>query len=234
MKNITNEKPTDKLSGRALFCTKFISDAEVTNANILDIGCGYGWLEVDLAKRGCKKVIGMEYEEKGLITAKKYIHNKSTLFDTGSAIALPYENNCFDTVISLDVIEHIPKNTEEKMFSEAYRVLKNNGKFYISTPSDNFFGKILDPAWILAGHRHYNIDYLIALGKKVHFEIKKTVIKGGWWEIIYINNLYIAKWLFHRQPFFKNFLEGKNNDEYKKKGFYTVFLCFSKIRKGGS
>ncbi len=229
MKNITNEKPTDKLSGRSLFSTRFISDAEVANANILDIGCGYGWLEVDLAKRGCKKVIGMEHEEEGLITAKKYICNKSILFDTGSAIALPYENNCFDTVISFEVIEHIPKNTEEKMFSEIHRVLKNNGKFYISTPNDNFFCNILDPARLLIGHRHYNIDYLIVLGKKFGFEVKKMVIKGGWWEIIYINDLYIAKWLFRRKPFFLNLLKKKMDEEYAGEGFCTIFLCFSKI-----
>ncbi len=45
------------------------------------------------------------------------------------------------------------------MFSEAYRVLKKGGVFYLSTPYDNFFAKIFDPAWYF-GHRHYSLNRL--------------------------------------------------------------------------
>lgn len=229
MRNIADEKPTDALAGRTLYSTKFIDDVDIVGKTILDIGCGYGWLELNLVERGCRRVNGLEYKEGDLFTAKKYITNDSILFDTGSAIAIPYEDNYFDTVISFEVIEHIPKNTEEKMFSEVQRVLKNNGKFYISTPNDNFFSKIFDPAWLLIGHRHYDIDYLTELGKKSGFQVKNATIKGGWWEIIHLNDLYLAKWLFHRKPFFQDILKKKISQEYNKEGFYTLFLCFTKI-----
>ncbi len=230
MKNIVKEKPTDLLSGRTLYSTGFIDNEDVVDKTILDIGCGYGWLEINLSQRGAKKIIGTEINEENLVTAKNCIFNKSILFDTASAIKLPYENNCFDTVISFEVIEHIPKNSEEKMFKEVYRVLKNNGMFYLSTPNDNIFSKISDPAWILIGHRHYKCNDLIKLGKQCGFKIKNIAIKGRWWDIISINDLYISKWFFHRRPFFERYINKKNDNDYKnKEGFCTIFLCYQKI-----
>jgi SAM-dependent methyltransferase len=46
---------------------------------------------------------------------------------------LPFKNNSFDLIISLAVIEHI-ENVSNYM-EQAFRVLKPNGLFYLSTPN---------------------------------------------------------------------------------------------------
>jgi len=229
MKNIIEEKPTDELHGRSLYNTNFVSDEDLKNKNVLDIGCGFGWFEINAEKRGVKKIIGTELEEKDLETARKYTTSEKIEFKVGSAIKLPFPDNSFDTVVSWEVVEHIPKNTEDKMFKEVTRVLKSGGSFYLSTPYNSFFAKFFDPAWWLIGHRHYSKSKLIRIGEDAGFKIEKTIINGGWWEILGINNLYIAKWIFKRRPFFENFINKKQNLEYKKEdGFTNIFIKYQK------
>ncbi len=229
MKNIIEEKPTDQIYGRAKFNTEFVSDEDIQNKNILDIGCGFGWFELNALKRGASNIIGIEFSEKDLETAKKYIDEKKIDFCVGNAIDLPFEDNKFDSIVSWEVIEHIPKFTEDKMFKEAARVLKKNGVFYLSTPFDSFSSKLFDPAWLLISHRHYSYEKLEDLALSNGFSIKKAIIRGGWWEIIGILNLYIAKWVFKRKPFIQQFIAEQQNKEYlKEKGFTNIFL---KLRK---
>lgn len=230
MQNIIGEKPDDELHGRALYNTIFVDDSDIKNRNILDIGCGYGWLELNAAKRNCHRITGIELTKGGLDTAKKYITDDKIGFEVGSAIDLPFGDSQFDTVVSWEVIEHIPKNTESKMFSEAYRVLKNDGVFYLSTPYNNFFSKIFDPAWWLVGHRHYKENILAMLAENNGFKLEKKIINGGFWEILGINNLYIAKWIFKRKIFFEKFIHIKQDDEFKKeRGIANIFIKFRKI-----
>lgn len=230
MKNIIEEKPTDELHGRTLYNTRFVSGEDIRNKKILDIGCGFGWFELNAEKRGVEKIIGIEFEEKSLETAKKYIQSDKIEFKKGSAIELPFANESFDTIVSWEVIEHIPRGTEDKMFKEVGRILKNGGIFYLSTPYNSFLSKIFDPAWWLIGHRHYSKEKLVDLAKENDFEVEKIIINGGLWEILGINNLYIAKWIFRRRPFFEKFINRKQNDEYQaEKGFTNIFIKFRKV-----
>lgn len=225
MINKINEKPTHKICGRALFNTIFTDNEDVKNKTILDIGCGFGWMEINLLNREASHVVGMEVSENDLKTAKKYVKNSRVKFEVGNALKLPFKDSTFDTVVSWEVLEHIPKNCENIMFSEVRKVLKKNGKFYLSTPYRSFFSNIFDPAWWLIRHRHYSKNQLKKFAMDNGFKIEKIVIKGGFWEIVSINNLYIAKWIFGRKPFLYNFFEKKQNEEYRKsKGFTNIFL----------
>ena len=230
MKNILEEKPTDELHGRTLFATKFVSDKDIKNKKILDIGCGFGWFELNVLKRGCKHISGLEISEKDLITVKKHIKNKNVSFKIGSALYLPFEDETFDTVVAWEVLEHIPKNKEEIMFKEVSRVLKPKGTFYLSTPRRSFFSNIFDPAWWFIGHRHYNKKDLIEYGKKIGFRLKKMIVKEGMWEIIGMNNLYIAKWIFRRRSFFEKIINQFQDKQYGgEKGFTHVFIKLKRI-----
>ena len=229
MKNLLNEKPKTEVHGRCLYNTKFVDDKDIKNKNILDIGCGYGWFELNILKRNCKSITGIEITEKDLKTAKENIKNKKAFFKIGSGINLPFKDNMFDTIVSWEVIEHIPRNTEDKMFREVFRVLKPNGVFYLSTPNKSFISNIFDPAWWLIGHRHYSKKDLIKFAKRNGFLAEEIIVKGGKWEIIGILDLYIAKWIFRRKPFFYNFVKKKQDREYlRKNGFVSLFM---KVRK---
>ncbi len=230
MKNIIDEKPTDALEGQTLFSTQFVSDEDVFQKNILDVGCGYGWFELNAIQRGAFSITGTEESEESLATAIKYAKDEKIRFQVGDATDLPFNSDTFDTVVSWAVIEHIPVRSELKMLSEVHRVLKKHGAFYLSTPYAHIASNVLDPAWWLIGHRHYSKDTLVKMAEKSGFSVVDTVIKGGFWEILAVNNLYLSKWIFRRRPFFERTINAFQNKEYQKNnGFTNIFIKFRKI-----
>src|SRR3989304_8013766 len=229
MNNIINENPNDSIGQRQIFSLSFVSDFDIKNKNILDIGCGFGWFELRLLNRSPKEINATEITNKDLYAIRKYVKDKRVKTTIASGDKLPFSASIFNTVTSWDVIEHIPKHYENKMFKEINRVLKPNGVFYLSTPYDNFIAKLLDPAWWLIGHRHYSCKKLIEYGKNNGFAIKNIQIRGGHWEAIYILNMYIAKWIFRRKPLFNTFFHNKIESEYQNSGFIGIFIKYQKI-----
>jgi SAM-dependent methyltransferase len=61
-----------------------------------------------------------------------YDTRSETIDVNGDGQLLPFKDNLFDTVISIDVLEHVADPS--KFISEIYRVLKPNGKVILSTP----------------------------------------------------------------------------------------------------
>lgn len=229
MKNITKQRPTDPVSGRTAWVLMFVNPKDIKGKKILDIGCGYGWFELFAIQKGAKEIIGTEVTVGDLKTAKKYIQHKHISFIQGSAIDLPIKNNTVDTVVSWEVIEHIPKQTETIMFEEVARVLKKGGVFYLSTPHRNIFSTILDPAWWLIGHRHYLRHELEEFAYKAGFTVDECTIRGGWWEVFWLLNLYGSKWILRRKPLFESVFTKKLTVEHTTKvGFTNIYFRFIK------
>ena len=53
----------------------------------------------------------------------------------GSAAALPIEDECFDVVLRLEMLEHIPRAERSQSISEMYRVLVPGGRIVLTFPS---------------------------------------------------------------------------------------------------
>ena len=234
MKNITNDTPFTKLMGRTRYTTeKFIDLEDFKEKEILDIGCGYGWFEnYIIEKTSPKKIFASEVTEKDLETIRKHLNKPIIENLVSSAIDIKLPNNSIDTVISWEVIEHIPLNGEEKMFDEVGRVLKKGGTFYLSTPYDHMISKFLDPAWWLIGHRHYSRNFFKEICSKKGFEIEKVTTRGHLLSIIHLDNLYVSKWIFRRRPFFEEKLDKKVDNEFmnKENGYSNIFLKMRKIK----
>lgn len=102
---------------------------------VLDLGSGAGFDCFLAAKKVGKqgKVIGVDMTpqmiKKAKENAKKY-HYKNVNFKLGEIENLPIKENTIDVIISNCVINLSPDKF--KVFKEAYRVLKNKGKMFIS------------------------------------------------------------------------------------------------------
>jgi len=102
---------------------------------ILDLGSGAGFDSFLAAKRVGKsgKVIGVdmteEMIEKARANAEKHSY-ENVEFKLGDIESLPLEDNSVDVVISNCVINLAPD--KNKVFAEAYRVLKKGGRMYVS------------------------------------------------------------------------------------------------------
>lgn len=231
MKNITDEKPSDSLMGRTSFtANRFINMGDINGKTILNIGCGFGWFEYFALNNNVGQIVAMEPFEQDLTTVEKYLSDNRLVTKVGSALEIPYSDSSFNTITSWEVLEHIPKGTEKKMFNEVNRVLKPGGIFYISTPYNNIISNIFDPAWWLIGHRHYSLEKVEKYAQDAGFEIKEVVIKGGWWELSFVFNLYISKWIFRHPPYLIDFFKRVLEKEYSKNtGFTNIQFKFIKV-----
>lgn len=229
MKNLVNEKPTDPLKGRLLQTVRLVRKRDIQDKIVLDVGCGYGWFEFNAFTRGVKKICGIEITKSDLETINKNLIDKRFESKVGSAIKIPYADNTFDTVVSWEVIEHIPKGTENKMFKEIHRVLKKGGIFYLSTPYDHLVSKFLDPAWWLIGHRHYSKNKLSSYAQQNGFVVEEIILIGRWWRLASALNMYFSKWVLRRKPVLQNFFDVMDKKEINKKnGYANIFVRFKK------
>lgn len=119
-----------KIGERVEHASRFVSNAE----RLLDVGCGDGIISFFIKNR-VEKIYGLDMSSEALKIAEKrgFIVQGKIDFDKNK---FPFENNFFDTVTCLDVIEHV--KDPRKLLNEIYRVLKKDGKLILSTPNIRF------------------------------------------------------------------------------------------------
>jgi SAM-dependent methyltransferase len=231
MRNILNEATPSELHGRLKFTVEeFVDRGDVRDKTVLDIGCGYGFFELFAAKNGVRQITGIDMTPDDLATAARHVQFPNVAFRQGSAIEIPLENGSCDTVVSWEVIEHIPQNTEPIMFREVSRVLRPDGVFYLSTPNRTLRSILGDPTYWLINHRHYSLQYFEKLAPQLGFRVMKHAVKAGLGEILDAWNLYVSKWIFRRDRFLKSRSQALTDYDYARaRGFNTLFMKFQKV-----
>jgi ubiquinone/menaquinone biosynthesis C-methylase UbiE len=99
------------------------------NAKILDLGCGTGHYTRHMKDRGFDAV-GMEPSEKMIGFAKENFPDIE--FKPGVASDMPYADNTFDFIISIEVLRYLHPDDVEASYKEIYRVLKPKGRIFIT------------------------------------------------------------------------------------------------------
>jgi SAM-dependent methyltransferase len=92
--------------------------AEHAGQSILDLGCGYGAYSLALAAEG-RHCVGCDVNMNYLVPAAA-----AGLPAVAVDSTLPFSDRSFDTVILLEVIEHVPQL--EGILKEAFRVARRN------------------------------------------------------------------------------------------------------------
>lgn len=146
-----------------------------TKSKILDVGCRYSLLPIQLASLG--------HEMYGIDVLDYKRKHPNLKFYKGDIMHAPFKDNFFDLVISLSTLEHVglgaygdpvENNGDIKAVREIYRILRKDGKFLLTIP----FGKPKNASW----YRVYNRKSLKNLLGK--FKIKSFKVyfndKGKW------------------------------------------------------
>ena len=143
-------KDFSKLEDRHLKVLEILSKLKAER--LLDIGCGDGNFTMLMAKTcGAKDVYGVDISEKGVEMARKN-GIKAFKVDVDEE-RLPFDDNYFDLVTALEVIEHL--FDPDHFLEEVYRVLKPNGVFVLSTPN---LASIHNRIALLLGYQPFSMN----------------------------------------------------------------------------
>ena len=93
------------------------------SGRLLDVGCGQRPYRDILAQRA-DSCTGLEFDRGRYGSAPPDVW--------GSGVALPFRNGCFDTVVSFQVLEHVPEPAQ--MVREICRVLNPGGHLVLTAP----------------------------------------------------------------------------------------------------
>jgi SAM-dependent methyltransferase len=93
---------------------------------ILDVGCGPGWLTVQYAKGGAN-VTAVDLTARAVELTRQNLAGQGlkAVVQEANAEALPFDDNAFDLVASSGVLHHTVNPS--RAFAECYRVLKPGG-----------------------------------------------------------------------------------------------------------
>jgi 2-polyprenyl-3-methyl-5-hydroxy-6-metoxy-1,4-benzoquinol methylase len=145
------------------------------DANILDLGCGPGYIMQSLRSEGFKNITGIDISSEQIVKAKQKGLNVKVgnVFDY-----LILESNKYDIIIAFDFIEHFDKDELIKLIALINQTLKNGGILVIHTPN----GQGMFPQKIIYGDlTHLTIvtpNSLIQLLKLEGFDEIKIIESG--------------------------------------------------------
>ena len=230
MRNLLEELPKEyeQLHGRCRFCCDFVAPEHVRERDVLDIGCGFGWFERFAARLKPRRLIGIEPRDADLAAARSIAAETGAEFLCAGAFQLPCAAASIDTVCLWDVIEHVPRRSEPALFAEIARALRPGGVVYLSTPFASVRAAAFDPAFWLIGHRHYTVARLAALAAPAGLRLTAGTVRGRWFELAGILNLYFSKWVLRRQPLCEAWFSRGEDADLCREEYMTVYVRFEK------
>jgi len=181
---------------------------------ILDAGCGRGEFAIGtLSKKGY--VFGVDFSEKFISNAKREAEKrgiKNCHFIVSALEKLPFKDDEFNEIHCYNVLEHV--DDEKKSICELKRVLKKNGRIYISVPhkksesflkrldkkyfSENMHKRIFDHKYLVqylikndfTVLKHKNRGFFRAVGRTLRFFLKLPFEEQS--GIVYKKNIFVS------------------------------------------
>lgn len=140
------------------------------NSQILDAGCGTGKI-----LENCKayKIYGIDFSEEAIKYCKLRKLDKVV---KGSICRLPFKNESFDLVISLDVLYHKDVEDDVQTLKELYHVMNKEGILLLNLPAYNFLRSRHDQ--VFHTRRRYTVKDLRAKVEAAGFEIQKITYRN--------------------------------------------------------
>jgi 2-polyprenyl-3-methyl-5-hydroxy-6-metoxy-1,4-benzoquinol methylase len=117
---------------------------------VCEVGCGKGFWSYIGAQKGCFAELDDcdIFEDLQVEEIRPYVRRIN--YENITSNDLPYEDNSFDLVFSMDVIEHV--EDDQKFLTEKLRICKPGGSIIIGTP--NYY-RLTNFLMKCAGQLHY-------------------------------------------------------------------------------
>jgi SAM-dependent methyltransferase len=107
---------------------------EYMGRDVLEVGCFLGYGSAVLSNRG-HDVTAIDLDAKAI----EFASSRSTArFVQADAADMPFEDASFDSVVGLQVLEHLSDVSADLFISGCYRVLRPGGNLILATPNKAF------------------------------------------------------------------------------------------------
>jgi 2-polyprenyl-3-methyl-5-hydroxy-6-metoxy-1,4-benzoquinol methylase len=101
---------------------------------VIDVGCGIGFFAKELADVGLD-VTGADLFDEMLDQAKKYLKDSNVNLIKADVINLPFQDNSFDCVSVMSLIEHFPQaEVTEDLLPSLSKIIRPGGYLFVHVP----------------------------------------------------------------------------------------------------
>ena len=129
-----------RIAERYIFAGNYMDKA----CNVLEAPCGFGYGAAYFSKL-CGHVEAADIAPDSIAFAASAYRHQNIRWSLGDVTKLPYPKDEFDIYVSFEVFEHLPVETAARHIEEARRVIKDSGKFILSTPNREMRKHIRNP-----------------------------------------------------------------------------------------
>lgn len=117
-----------------------------SGARLLDVGCGPGTF-VGHFSEGYKEAVGIDLAVAQIEYASKR-HGATTRHFKAADIAMVPDIGYFDSVVSIEVIEHLPLAATQDFLKLCLKLLRPGGTLVLTTPNYRSFWPVIE--WVLS------------------------------------------------------------------------------------
>lgn len=127
---IPEENPPEFFA-KHLSAYRFVKTA-VLGKKVLEVGFGDGY-GMHYLSGAASEVVGLDIAPKNIPLAREKYKDVNLAFHHFDGTTFPFESGTFDIVCSFQVIEHVPEARLPEWLGEIKRVMKKDGRFFVST-----------------------------------------------------------------------------------------------------
>ena len=144
----------------------------------LDIGCGPGTL-IGLLD-GTGELIGIDVSKNQTDYAQSRYGDSLRQFQCSTVEGLPFNDNRFDSISLVELVEHLPEGRIQHLLREVRRVLKPGGKVVLTTPNYSSLWPLLE--WLLnrLGPVSYEHQHITRFNRR---RLRDTLEQAGFQDI---------------------------------------------------
>ncbi|MFW5879820.1 MAG: class I SAM-dependent methyltransferase [bacterium] len=166
------------------------------NHCVLEVGCGIGTVSGLIAKYLSKgKLTSIDLSPKSIEIAKKRLNSFKNINFIACDITIMNIEGQFDFIVLPDVLEHIPIEQHNKLFSKLNSVLKPEGAIYIHIPDPLYLDgvRLNRPEDLQIIDQSLNVEHIVSLAKENGFYITYLGSYSIWTKPIEYQHILMKK-----------------------------------------